>query len=134
MRNRQCAAAAHARAWKAAICSCCGHCTGRLLVEVFEDAAPLATRRFLNRCREGSSEALQGTCVHRLVPDQGLFFGTSRGCATLQQPQAALPYCTAAYKALHQRTGVVSKLTVALRCEVCHLRAAARGSGTLVEL
>ena len=51
-------------------------------MEVFEDAAPLATRRFLNRCREGSSEALQGTCVHRLVPDQGLFFGTSRGCAT----------------------------------------------------
>ncbi|KAK9819272.1 hypothetical protein WJX81_003438 [Elliptochloris bilobata] len=52
---------------------------GRLLVEVFEDAAPLAARHFLNRCREGSSEGLQGTCVHRLLPDLGLFFGTSRG-------------------------------------------------------
>lgn len=55
-------------------------CAGRLLVEVFEDAAPLAARHFLNRCREGSSEGLQGTCLHRLVPDLGFFFGTSRGC------------------------------------------------------
>ena len=79
-------------------------------MEVFEDAAPLATRRFLNRCREGSSEALQGTCVHRLVPDQGLFFGTSRGCATLQQPRAFFCLVALRYvkKALHQRTGVVS--------------------------
>jgi hypothetical protein len=55
-------------------------CAGRLLVEVFEDAAPLAARFFLNRCREGSSEALQGTCVHRLQPEMAFFFGKSRGC------------------------------------------------------
>lgn len=105
--------------------SCYGHRTGRLLVEVFEDAAPLATRRFLNRCREGSSEALQGTCVHRLVPDQGLFFGTSRGCATLQQPRAALPRCAATHKALHQRAGMMStqcgRSTVECMPSVCYV-------------
>lgn len=71
-------------------------CVGRLLVEVFEDAAPLAARHFLNRCREGSSEGLQGTCLHRLVPDLGFFFGTSRGCgaAGADSPQLfACPCC-----------------------------------------
>lgn len=79
-------------------------------MEVFEDAAPLATRRLLNRCREGSSEALQGTCVHRLVPDQGLFFGTSRGFAALQRSGVPLPCCAeqraVARNALHFHAGV----------------------------
>ncbi len=65
------------------------HRAGRLLVEVFEDAAPLAARFFLNRCREGSSEALQGTCVHRLQPEMAFFFGKSRGCAPRHGAAAA---------------------------------------------
>ncbi|BDA45262.1 probable peptidyl-prolyl cis-trans isomerase E [Coccomyxa sp. Obi] len=52
---------------------------GRLVVEVFEDQAPLAARHLINRCREGTTDTLQLTSVHRLLPDMAMFFGTSRG-------------------------------------------------------
>lgn len=56
---------------------------GRVVVEVFEDQAPLAARHLINRCREGTTDTLQHTDVHRLLPDMAMFFGTSRGCAQL---------------------------------------------------
>ncbi|EIE20043.1 cyclophilin-like protein [Coccomyxa subellipsoidea C-169] len=52
---------------------------GRIIVEVFEDQAPLAARHLINRCREGTTDTLQHTYVHRLLPDMAMFFGTSRG-------------------------------------------------------
>ncbi|KAK9901375.1 hypothetical protein WJX75_009164 [Coccomyxa subellipsoidea] len=52
---------------------------GRVVVEVFEDQAPLAARHLINRCREGTTDTLQHTDVHRLLPDMAMFFGTSRG-------------------------------------------------------
>ncbi len=52
-------------------------------MEVFEDQAPLAARHLINRCREGTTDTLQHTYVHRLLPDMAMFFGTSRGCAQL---------------------------------------------------
>jgi cyclophilin family peptidyl-prolyl cis-trans isomerase len=54
---------------------------GRVVVEVFEDQAPLATRHLINRCREGTTDSLQDTYVHRMLPDLAIFFGTSRGWA-----------------------------------------------------
>jgi cyclophilin family peptidyl-prolyl cis-trans isomerase len=51
-----------------------------MVLEVFEDEAPLAARQLLNRFREGTRETVQGTHVHRLIEDMGIFFGTSRGC------------------------------------------------------
>lgn len=54
---------------------------GRLVVEVFEDRAPLAARHLLNRCREGTTDALKSVAVHRLLPDSAIFLGTSNGCA-----------------------------------------------------
>lgn len=53
------------------------------MVEVFEDQAPLAARHLINRCREGTTDTLQLTYVHRLLPDMAMFFGTSLGCAPL---------------------------------------------------
>lgn len=47
------------------------------MLEVFEDQAPLAARQLLNRCREGTRETLHNTHVHRLITDQGMFFGKS---------------------------------------------------------
>ena len=55
---------------------------GRLVLEVFEDQAPLAARQLLNRCREGTRETLHNTHVHRLITDQGIFFGRTHGCGT----------------------------------------------------
>lgn len=52
---------------------------GRLVIEVFEDKAPLAARHLLNRCREGTTDALKGVIVHRLLPDSAIFLGTSNG-------------------------------------------------------
>ena len=49
------------------------------MLEVFEDQAPLAARQLLNRCREGMRETLHNTHVHRLITDQGMFFGKSHG-------------------------------------------------------
>jgi hypothetical protein len=54
-------------------------CSGRLVIEVFEDQVPLAARWFMNRCREGMADSLQGTKVHRLIPEQALFAGVTRG-------------------------------------------------------
>ena len=54
-------------------------CPGRMVLEVFEDEAPLAARHLLNRFREGTRETVQNTHVHRLVEDMGIFFGTSQG-------------------------------------------------------
>jgi hypothetical protein len=54
-------------------------CSGRLVIEVFEDQVPLAARWFMNRCREGMANSLQGTKVHRLIPEQALFAGVTRG-------------------------------------------------------
>ena len=51
------------------------------MVEVFEDRAPLAARHLLNRCREGTTDALKSVVVHRLLPDSAIFLGTSNGCA-----------------------------------------------------
>ncbi len=58
------------------------------MLEVFEDQAPLAARQLLNRCREGTRETLHNTHVHRLITDQGIFFGKSPGCGT--QPTKTL--------------------------------------------
>lgn len=49
------------------------------MIEVFEDKAPLAARHLLNRCREGTTDALKGVIVHRLLPDSAIFLGTSNG-------------------------------------------------------
>ena len=58
-------------------------CTGRMVLEVFQDEAPLAAQQLLNRFREGTRETVQNTHVHRLIEDLGVFFGTSQGCAAL---------------------------------------------------
>ena len=63
-------------------------CAGRLVLEVFEDQAPLAARQLLNRCREGTRETLHNTHVHRLITDQGMFFGKSQGYGTYIIPCA----------------------------------------------
>ena len=52
-------------------------------MEVFEDAAPLAARQFMNRCREGAAHCFQGTAIFRVLPDHALFGGTPKGCAPL---------------------------------------------------
>ena len=49
------------------------------MIEVFEDRAPLAARHLLNRCREGTTDALKSVIVHRLLPDAAIFLGTSNG-------------------------------------------------------
>lgn len=72
---------------------------GRLVVEVFEDQAPLAARHLINRCREGTTDTLQLTYVHRLLPDMAMFFGTSHGCAALALSALQLAACTSATQA-----------------------------------
>lgn len=72
---------------------------GRLVVEVFEDQAPLAARHIINRCREGTTDTLQITYVHRLLPDMAMFFGTSHGCAVLGLLAGQLTPCTSANQA-----------------------------------
>ncbi len=59
------------------------------MVEVFEDRAPLAARHLLNRCREGTTDALKSVTVHRLLPDSAIFLGTSNGLAS--PPDVASP-------------------------------------------
>ncbi|KAK9793170.1 hypothetical protein WJX73_003790 [Symbiochloris irregularis] len=51
----------------------------RILIEVFEDRVPVAAQAFLNRCREGSVDGYQGTPVHKLVENLGVFGGLSKG-------------------------------------------------------
>ncbi len=72
---------------------------GRLVVEVFEDQAPLAARHIINRCREGTTDTLQLTYVHRLLPDMAMFFGTSHGCAALALSARQWTPCTKANQA-----------------------------------
>lgn len=54
-------------------------CADRILIEVFEDRVPVAAQAFLNRCREGSVDGYQGTPVHKLVQNLGVFGGLSKG-------------------------------------------------------
>ncbi|PSC70113.1 peptidyl-prolyl cis-trans isomerase H isoform A [Micractinium conductrix] len=51
---------------------------GRLVVELFDDVAPVAVTHFRNRCSEGASDSFKGTAIHRLVKDMAAVGGRSR--------------------------------------------------------
>ncbi|KAL4419765.1 hypothetical protein ABPG75_006863 [Micractinium tetrahymenae] len=50
---------------------------GRLVIELFDDIAPVAVMHFRARCSEGASDSFKGTAIHRLVKDMGAFGGHS---------------------------------------------------------
>lgn len=50
---------------------------GRLIIELFDDIAPVAVLHFRNRCSEGASDSFKGTAIHKLVKDMGAFGGLS---------------------------------------------------------
>ncbi|KAI3425174.1 hypothetical protein D9Q98_008944 [Chlorella vulgaris] len=50
---------------------------GRMVIELYDDIAPVAVQHFKNRCSEGASDTFKGTAIHRLVKDMGAFGGKS---------------------------------------------------------
>ncbi len=50
------------------------------MVELFDDVAPMAVSLFRSRCGESASDTFQGTAVHRVVPELGIFGGRSTKC------------------------------------------------------
>lgn len=49
-----------------------------MVIELFDDIAPVAVMHFRNRCSEGASDTFKGTGVHLLVKDMGAFGGRSQ--------------------------------------------------------
>jgi hypothetical protein len=49
--------------------------TGRLVIEIFEDAAPAAARHLLNRFMHGSAASVSGAPFHKLLPGYALYGG-----------------------------------------------------------
>lgn len=52
-----------------------GQVRGRLVIELFDDIAPVAAMAFRNRCSEGASDTFKGTAIHKIVRDMGAFGG-----------------------------------------------------------
>lgn len=51
---------------------------GRMVIELFDDIAPVAVQHFKNRCSEGASDTFKGTAIHRVVKDMAAFGGKSK--------------------------------------------------------
>lgn len=50
---------------------------GRVVIELFDDVAPVTVAAFRNRCSEGASDTFRGTQVFKLIRDLGLWGGRS---------------------------------------------------------
>ena len=78
-------AAAQARTTPYPAPSLC-HAAGRVVIELFDDIAPVAVSHFRNRCSEGASDTFKGTVIYKVLREQAIFGGKSnrwvggRGC------------------------------------------------------
>ncbi len=52
---------------------------GRLVIEVFEELIPVAAQHFINCCRPGMRDSLQGSRIQRILPDLAFFGGSADG-------------------------------------------------------
>ncbi len=50
---------------------------GRVVIELFDDVAPVAVAHFRNRCSEGASDTFKGTPIHKVLREQAIFGGRS---------------------------------------------------------
>lgn len=90
-----------------------GRPLGRAVVEVFEDAVPLAAAQLLRRCAPGSPVALAGTAASRLIRLSAAYWPAAAGAASSSAPSAgagarpALDTNAAARRARFCAAGVV---------------------------
>ena len=54
---------------------CCA--PGRIVIELFDDIAPVAVSHFRNRCSEGASDTFKGTVIYKVLREQAMFGGKS---------------------------------------------------------
>ncbi|GAB4816059.1 hypothetical protein N2152v2_003105 [Parachlorella kessleri] len=64
---------------------------GRIVIELFDDIAPVAVSHFRNRCSEGASDTFKGTAIYKVLREQAIFGGKSNryrgGVHMRQYPQ-----------------------------------------------
>lgn len=51
---------------------------GRLVIELYDDLAPVPVGAFQNRCQPDASETFKGTIIHKLVAEQAAWGGRSK--------------------------------------------------------
>lgn len=54
--------------------------TGRLVIELFTDVAPLAAAELRRRCSRGATGGLQGTVLHKVLRNLAVFGGKPSAC------------------------------------------------------